>query len=212
MKIIVLGPPGAGKGTYTKFLVKDYGFPQISTGDMFRKHMSEQTELGKTIKVFMDSGELVPDKYVMAMVEERLKEDDCKNGYFLDGIPRTIPQAEILESFAKIDKVLNFVASDEVIIDRLSGRRVCRKCGAIYHIRNVPPKVDGVCDKCGGEIYQRKDDFPEVIKERLIEYRKKTEPLIEFYQKKGILFDVDVNPPYSEREKVIADIKAVLDK
>ena len=211
MKIIVLGPPGAGKGTYTKMLVKEYNLPQISTGDLFRYHMANDTELGKQVKSYMDAGNLVPDEITTNMLKERIEQDDCANGYFLDGFPRTIPQAEMLDDFAEIDKVLNFVADDEVIIDRLSGRRVCKEDGSIFHIRNVPPKEEGKCDKCGGELIQRKDDFPDVIKERLEEYRKKTEPLITFYQGKGNLVDIDVNPPYEERERVLADIRAVLD-
>ncbi len=194
MNIIALGAPGVGKGTYTGLMAETFRLPHISTGDMFRENIKGNTEIGIKAKEYMDKGFLVPDEIVIGMLKERIKKDDCKDGFILDGFPRTIPQADALKKIAKIDKVLNFVASEEVIIERLSGRRVCRKCGAIYHIKNVPPKKPGICDSCGGEIYQREDDKEEVIRSRLKEYEAKTAPLIEYY--KDILFDLDVSSPY----------------
>lgn len=193
MKLIFLGPPGVGKGTIAKMVMAKYKIPQISTGDLFRANMKNQTELGLKAKEFIDKGELVPDEVTVGMVEERIKEDDCANGYIFDGFPRTIGQADELEKIEKVDKVINFVASDEIIIDRLSGRRTCGKCGAIFHIKNVPPKESGICDKCGGELVQRSDETEEVITNRLEVYKEQTEPLIDYYRKKGMLIDVDAN-------------------
>lgn len=211
MKIVVLGAPGVGKGTYTKLLVKKYEVPHVNTGDLFRDEMSNETELGKLAKSYVDVGKLVPDDVTTEMLKKRLEQEDCSNGYFLDGYPRTHEQAKLIEGFAKIDRVLNFIARDEVIIDRLSGRRICRQCGEIYHIKNVPPPADGKC-KCGGELYQRADDKPEAIKERLKEYAEKTAPLIDYYKEKGLLVEVDVNSPYEEREKVLKFIDDQLNR
>ncbi len=210
MKLIFLGAPGAGKGTIAKMVMKKYNTPQISTGDIFRENVKNETELGKKAKEYLDKGELVPDEITVGMVKERLSKDDCKNGYILDGFPRTIPQAEALEKIDKIDKVIDFQARDDVIIQRLSGRRTCRKCGAIFHIVNIPPKVEGVCDKCGGELIQRSDETEEVIKNRLEVYRKQTEPLINYYKKEGMLVGVDANtspePIFEETVKVLEKI------
>jgi adenylate kinase len=203
MNIVALGQPGVGKGTYIDILVEKYKIPHISTGNMFREEIKKNTEFGRKVSSFVNNGELVSDELTISMLKKRLSEKDCKNGFFLDGFPRTIPQAETLEKIVKIDKVLNFVASEEIIIDRLSGRRTCRKCGATYHIRNVPPKVEGICDKCGGELYQRKDDTLEVIKMRNKEYLKKTKPLIDFYKKRGLLVNIDASPPIEEAEKKV---------
>jgi len=206
----VLGQPGVGKGTYTEILVRKYKIPRISTGDMFREEIKKNTKLGNKVKNYVNSGGLVPDEITIPILLKRLGKKDCKNGFFLDGFPRTVPQAEMLEKFIKIDKVLNFVASEKEIIDRLSGRRVCRKCGSIYHIKNMPPKLEGVCDKCGGELYQRADDIPETIKVRVKEYLEKTKPLTDFYMKKGILANIDANPSIEEVDKIISQCDKAL--
>lgn len=210
MKLIFLGAPGAGKGTIAKMVMEKYNIPQISTGDIFRDNVKNETELGKKAKEYIDKGGLVPDEITVGMVKERLIKDDCKNGYILDGFPRTIPQAEALENIDKIDKVIDFQARDDVIIQRLSGRRTCRKCGAIFHVVNIPPKVEGVCDKCGGELVQRSDETEDVIKNRLEVYRKQTEPLIDYYKKKEMLAGVDANtspePIFAGTVKVIETI------
>jgi adenylate kinase len=210
MNVVMFSQPGAGKGTYTDILAKKYKIPHISTGNMFREEIKKNTEIGKKVRELVNNGELVPDEITISLLKSRLKEKDCKNGFFLDGFPRTIPQAEALEKIIKIDKVLNFVASDEVIIDRLSGRRTCKKCGSTFHIRNVPPKVEGICDNCGGELYQRKDDTPEIIGIRTKEYLKKTKPLIDFYVKRNLLVNIDANPPIEEVDKIISQCERVL--
>lgn len=206
MNLIFLGPPGVGKGTIAKEIVKEKNIPQISTGDLLRAAVKEGSKLGKKAKEYMDAGKLVPDDLVINLLKERISKDDCKNGFILDGFPRTIPQAESLDkSNVKIDKVLNFKAKEKTIIERISGRRTCRKCNAIYHIKNIPPKVEGICEKCGGELFQRDDDKPESVKKRLEVYKQQTAPLIDFYKKKGILVDI-------ETEKPIPDIvKSALD-
>ena len=201
MNVVVLGSPGVGKGTYTTLVSKRFNLPHISTGDMFRENIKNNSELGKEAKSYMDKGLLVPDEIVTAMLKKRLESDDVKKGFLLDGYPRNLDQVELLKEFVEIDKVLNFVASDEVIIDRLSGRRVCKKCGSTFHVRNVPPKVEGVCDNCGGDLYQRKNDLPEAIKKRLEVYSEQTAPLVSYYREKGLLVDVDVNTPYEENQQ-----------
>lgn len=204
MNIVVLGQPGIGKGIYTDILVKKYRIPRVSTGDMFREEIKKGTELGKKVKSYVTGGGLVPDDITVSVILKRLDKEDCKKGFFLDGFPRTVPQAEILEKSIRIDRVLNFMAYERVIIDRLSGRRICRKCGAVYHVKNMPPKVEGVCDNCGGELYQREDDKPEAVMVRSKEYLEKTKPLIDFYMKKGLLANIDANPPIKEVYKVIS--------
>ena len=184
MNIVLLGSPGVGKGTYAGILSKKYSIPHISTGQIFRDAIKNKTELGKKVGEYINRGDLVPDEIVIQIVRERLEKDDCVNGFLLDGFPRTIPQAEAIEKFKKIDKVLNFVASEEAILERLGGRRTCRKCGGIFHIKNAPPKVNGVCDHCRGELYQREDEKTEAIKIRMVEYSKKTKPLINYYSEK----------------------------
>ncbi len=196
MRLVLLGPPGSGKGTQAQRLVERYKIPQISTGDIFRQAVRDQTELGKRAKEYMDRGELVPDEVVVGMVEERLGQSDCKNGFILDGFPRTIAQAEALDKLLagkgeKLDAVLEISVPDEEVVKRLSGRRTCRQCGAMYHIEFNPPKEPGKCDKCGGELYQRDDDKEEVIKSRLQVYHSQTAPLIEYYQKEGLLKKID---------------------
>jgi len=204
MNIVMLGSPGVGKGTYAKFLSEKNDIPTISVGDLFRNAIRDETELGKKIKGYVSRGDLVPDELVNELVKERLLEGDCRNGFFLDGFPRTVGQAEAMERFKKPDKALNFVASDGVILSRLGGRRTCRECGAIYHVTNVPPKVKGVCDRCGGQLYQRSDETPQAIKNRLRVYREKTKPVIDYFREKGLLADVDANYGIEEVDKIIS--------
>lgn len=196
MKIIMLGAPGAGKGTHAKKITEKFGIPAISTGDIFRENIKNGTELGKKAKEYMDAGNLVPDELVCDLVVDRLKQDDCKNGYIIDGFPRTIPQAEALTAaLAKdddaIDYALEIFLEDQAIIDRMSGRRVCKSCGATYHVVNIPPKTEGVCDECDGELIVRDDDAPETVKKRLDVYHEQTAPLIDYYKKQGILKVID---------------------
>ena len=195
MKLIFLGSPGVGKGTLADMLKERKKITKISTGDLLREHVKNQTALGKEAQKYMDHGNLVPDNIVIEMVKEEI--EDIEN-YILDGFPRTLPQAQALGKITKIDKVVNYTATDKTIIQRLSGRRTCPKCNAIYHIQNIPPKKPGVCDKCNAKLIQRKDDKPEAIKERLKVYRKETAPLIEYYQNKGLLVDVDTEKPLEE--------------
>ncbi len=204
MNIVMLGSPGVGKGTYAKILSDKYNIPRISVGDLFRKAIKDETELGKKIRGYVSRGDLVPDEMVIELVKERLREDDCKNGFFLDGFPRTIAQAEAMEKFKKVDKAFNFVASDGVIMSRLGGRRTCRECGAIYHVENIPSKVEGVCDRCGGGLYQRSDETSQAIKNRLRVYREKTKPVVDYFRKKGLLADIDANYQFEEVDKVIS--------
>lgn len=204
MNIVLLGPPGIGKGTVAVKLSQKLKIPHIATGDMLRENVAEKTKLGIEAKSYMDKGLLVPDDIVIKMVEEKLKKSDCKKGFILDGFPRTINQAEEIGKKIKMGKVVNLQADDEVIIQRLSKRRVCSKCSAIYHLDYIRPKREGICDKCSGKLYQREDDKPEAIKERLRVYREKTEPLIKYYMKKGILADVDGSgTPEEEFELVL---------
>ena len=187
----MLGPPGIGKGSYAKELSKRLGIPHISTGDIFREEIKKETELGKKVKEYVEKGELVPDEIVIEVVRNRLSQPDCQKGFILDGFPRTLNQAKALDEITKIDIVFNFEAPIEVIIDRVSGRRICKKCGAIYHIKYNPPKKDGICDICEGELYQREDDKPEIVKHRLEVYNKQFKPIVEYYKEKGILVTVN---------------------
>lgn len=189
--MIFLGAPAAGKGTIAAEVLKKYPIPQISTGDMLREAVANGTEVGLEAKKFMDEGKLVPDEVIIKIVEERLKQDDCKDGFLLDGFPRTLAQAEALAKITDIDLVVNLECPKEVIIQRVTGRRICRKCAAVFNVVNIPPKVEGVCDKCGGELYQRDDDNLEAIETRLDTYDKMTAPLIKFYEEKGVLKRVD---------------------
>lgn len=183
MKLILLGAPGAGKGTQAEKIVEKYGIPAISTGNIIRAALKEGTEMGLKAKSYMEAGQLVPDEVVIGIIKDRLKEKDCENGFILDGFPRTIPQAQALEDMGiEIDKVLDIEVSDEAITKRMSGRRVCSKCANSYHLVYKKPKVDGVCDACGGELVQRKDDTPETVQARLAEYHEMTEPLKDFYK------------------------------
>ncbi len=191
MRLMMLGPPGAGKGTIAKKLVSKYDIPQLSTGDLLRAAVAEKTELGTKAKTYMDAGDLVPDDIVIGLIEERLKQNDCQKGFILDGFPRTTAQAEALSQKTELQAVINLKVSDEEVVSRLSGRRTCKECGAIYHIKNIPPKVEGKCDRCGGALFQRDDDQEEAIKNRLATYRKQTFPLIEYYEKKGVLHNIN---------------------
>lgn len=196
MKIIMLGAPGAGKGTQAEMLAEKYDIPHVSTGDIFRMNIKNGTELGMEAKTYMDQGLLVPDELTVRILLDRVAQDDCKKGYILDGFPRNIPQADVLEEALsklgdKIDYAINVEVPDENIIRRMSGRRACVSCGATYHIENVPPKKEGICDKCGQELILRDDDKPETVGNRLQVYKDKTQPLIDFYGKKGILHNVD---------------------
>ena len=212
MNIVILGPPGVGKGTYSGVLSKKYGIPNISVGDLFRKAIKNQTDLGKRIKGYVSSGELVPDETVIELVKNRLEEPDCKTGFLLDGYPRTVPQAEAMMKFKKVDIALNFVAADAVIMERIGGRRTCSKCGAIYHLKNVPPTIEGVCDSCSGRLVQRADEKPEVIKKRLDVYREKTKPVADYLRTKGLIADIDANYPIEEIDKIIVQCEKYLAK
>ncbi len=195
MKLILLGAPGAGKGTQAERLSKELNIPTISTGNILRAAIKNGTPTGLKAKSFMDAGQLVPDEVIIGIITERLAEDDCANGYILDGVPRTIAQAEAIESAGiHFDAVVSIEISDETIMERMSGRRVCENCGASYHLVAVPPKRPGVCDSCGGKLVQRKDDAPETVKSRLAVYHKETEPLKDFYQKRGLLKPVENQP------------------
>lgn len=196
LRAVLLGPPGAGKGTQAVRLVEKYEIPHISTGDIFRKNIKEGTELGKKAQEYMNAGALVPDELVVDLVKDRLQQDDCKNGFLLDGFPRTILQAEKLDEFLsesnlKMDIVINLKVEKEALIKRLTGRRVCKDCGASYHIVNIPPKKEGVCDICGGELIQRKDDNIETVENRINVYEEQTAPLIGYYKEAGSLVDFD---------------------
>jgi adenylate kinase len=191
MKLIFLGPPGAGKGTISDLAVEKLGLPHISTGDLFRAAVKNGTPLGLKVKDIMASGGLVPDELTIELVKERLSQADCAKGWILDGFPRTIPQAEALEKIAAVDSVVNFEVADAIVVDRLSGRRMCKACGKIYHVKNMPPKKEGICDVDGTELYTRDDDKAAAIQVRLDTYRKSTEPLIDWYGKKGKLLTID---------------------
>ncbi len=196
MKIVMLGAPGAGKGTQAKMIADKYSIPHISTGDIFRANIKEGTPLGLEAKSYMDQGKLVPDELTVKILLDRVAKDDCKNGYVLDGFPRTIPQANVLKDALskqndKIDFAINVDVPDENIARRMSGRRACVTCGATYHIEHVPPKTEGVCDKCGSELILRDDDKPETVLNRLKIYHEQTQPLIDFYNNEGILKEVD---------------------
>jgi len=196
MNIILLGPPGAGKGTQAKMLVERYGIPQISTGDILRAAVKEGTRMGKEAKSYMDKGELVPDKVVIGIVEERIQQPDCDKGYMLDGFPRTVPQAEALDRMlnnlsSQIDHVVSIEVDNKELVKRLTGRRTCRDCGAGFHIMFDPPKQEGVCDKCGGELYQRDDDNVATVTSRLEVYEAQTLPLIDYYQAQDKVRSID---------------------
>ena len=211
MKIIMLGAPGAGKGTQAKQIADKYSIPHISTGDIFRANIKNGTELGKKAKQYMDQGALVPDELTCDLVMDRIQQDDCKNGYVLDGFPRTIPQAEALDAALekineKMDYAIDVDVPDENIVNRMSGRRACLNCGATYHLISIPPKVEGICDRCGSEIVLREDDKPETVQKRLKVYHEQTQPLIDYYKNQGILKSVDGTQPMDEVFKAIVTI------
>ncbi len=208
MRLILLGAPGAGKGTVAKMLTAIDGSVQISTGDILRAAVKEGTELGKQAEAYMKAGDLVPDELIMGIMKERLKEDDCQQGFLLDGFPRTIPQAEQLKDLLAelgitLDAAVNLDVPREVILDRLTTRRTCEDCGAIYNVKSNPPKVEGVCDKCGGKVVQRADETEEAISKRLDVYEEKTAPLVSFYEQEGLLLNVNA----TSSEDVVAAIK-----
>ncbi len=211
MKIIMLGAPGAGKGTQAKQIAGKYSIPHISTGDIFRANIKNGTELGKKAKGYMDQGLLVPDELTCDLVMDRISQDDCKNGFVLDGFPRTIPQAEALDAaLTKIGQHMDFAIDvdvpDENIVNRMSGRRACLDCGATYHVVSLPPKTEGKCDHCGSDLVLREDDKPETVQKRLGVYHEQTQPLIDYYKKQGILKSVDGTRPMEDVFAAIVDI------
>ena len=211
MNIVFLGPPGAGKGTQAKILIERYGIPQVSTGDMLREHRAKGTELGKKAQEYMDKGQLVPDEIILGMVKERLSQPDCHKGFILDGFPRTVAQAEALDKLLsemgkKLDFALALIVPDDLLVERLTGRRTCKSCGMMYHIKYKPPKVVGKCDVCGGDLYQRPDDNEETVRNRLKVYHEQTAPLIEYYKNKGILREIDGSKSIEEITQQIISI------
>ncbi|AMY06533.1 adenylate kinase [Staphylococcus condimenti] len=211
MNIILMGLPGAGKGTQASEIVKKFPIPHISTGDMFRKAIKDETELGKEAKSYMDRGELVPDEVTVGIVKERLSEDDAKKGFLLDGFPRTLEQAEALSKIMKeldrkIDAVINIEVPEEELMNRLTGRRICEVCGTTYHLVFNPPKVDGVCDLDGGKLYQREDDNPETVAKRLEVNVKQSKPIIQYYDKEGILKNIDGSGDIEKVTESVIDI------
>ena len=211
MNIILMGLPGAGKGTQASEIVKKFPIPHISTGDMFRKAIKDETDLGKEAKSYMDRGELVPDEVTVGIVKERISEDDAKKGFLLDGFPRTIDQAESLSQIMseldrEIDAVINIEVPEEELMNRLTGRRICEKCGTTYHLVFNPPKVDGICDIDGGKLYQREDDNPETVSNRLSVNVKQSKPILEYYDEKGILKNIDGSKDIDEVTNDVIDI------
>ena len=214
MNILIMGPAGAGKGTMSDLIIKEFDIPHISTGDMLRENVRNQTELGVLAKSYMNAGKLVPDDVINAMVEDRLQQPDCQKGYLLDGFPRTLVQAEAFEKIAEkigkpVESVIALEVDFDVLAERITGRRICPKCGAIYHIKSHPPVVEGICDVCGGELTQRKDDTIEQLKVRMDEYDSSTAPVIAFYDKLGVVSRIDGAQP---REQVFAEIQEALGK
>jgi len=209
MNLIFLGPPGAGKGTLAVKVTDILGVPHISTGAIFRSAIAAETPLGLKVKAIIDAGKLVDDETTIELVKERLTQDDVQKGYILDGFPRTIPQAEALAKFSRTDKVVNFDIPDSGVLERLGGRRVCRKCGYNFHAVFCKPKVENVCDYCGGEVYIRDDDRPEAVQKRLEVYRAQTAPLIDYYRNQGLLVDIDASPMI---ESIVKDFLEVVGK
>lgn len=201
MNIVVLGPPGAGKGTHGSRISDRFNVPQITTGDIIRDEISRETGVGKKAKEYVESGKLVPDEIVIEIMRKRLAQEDCEDGFVLDGFPRTIDQAEALDEITEIDTVINLGVPEDVLIKRLSSRRICRDCGEVYNLVSMRPEKPGICDECGGELYQREDDRPEVIKKRLVEYEEQTMPLLNYYREKSKVEDVTI-----EKEKPVEKI------
>lgn len=212
MNIIIMGPPGAGKGTQAVNIIDKYNVPHISTGDIFRENIKNGTELGKKAQEYMNKGELVPDELVCEIADERISREDCANGFLLDGFPRTVAQAEMLDQFLKengkkIDAAIDLLVPRKELIERITGRRVCPKCGASYHVVNVPSKVEGICDRCGGELVQRPDDNVETVTNRINVYEEQTQPLVDYYDEEGCLVRINGN---QSLEKIFADIVTAL--
>ena len=207
MRLVFIGPPGIGKGTYAKMISQKYGVPHISTGDIFREEMAKGSELGKKVKEYVEKGLLVPDEIVVEVVKQVLQRPECNRGFILDGFPRTVRQAEELEKITQIDITFLFEAPVEVIVERVSGRLVCPNCGAIYNISWKPPKRPGICDVCGHQLIRRKDDEPETVRKRYEIYRQTFSPVIEFYRRKGVLIEIDASRDASE---VVKDVEKVL--
>ncbi|HID80579.1 MAG TPA: adenylate kinase [Ignisphaera sp.] len=207
MKLVFIGPPGIGKGTYAKAISQKYGIPHISTGDIFREEIAKGSELGRRVKEYVDKGLLVPDEIVIEVVKRRLSQPDCAKGFILDGFPRTLRQAEALDQITRIDAVLLFNAPLEIIIERVSGRRICPNCGAIYHVKWRPPKTPDVCDVCGARLIKRRDDEPDVVRRRYEIYLQTFTPIIEYYRRKGLLVEVDAS---HEAEEVVMEIERIL--
>jgi adenylate kinase len=216
MNLVLMGLPGAGKGTQAEKIVEKYGIPHISTGDMFRAAMKDETELGLKAKSFMDKGELVPDEVTIGIVRERLSKDDCEKGFLLDGFPRTVPQAEALESILsdlekKLDYVINVQVNQEILMERLTGRRICKSCGATYHLVFNPPANPDTCDRCGGELYQRADDNEATVKNRLEVNIQQSQPLLDFYESKGYLKNIngqqDISKVFSDLDELLITLK-----
>lgn len=210
MNLMVFGAPGAGKGTQAKFLIEKYGIPQISTGDILRAAISEKTDMGMEAKKFMDEGKLVPDSTIIGIIKDRLAQDDCKAGFILDGFPRTLPQAEALQALMEdmsisLDKVISLNVPDDLIVGRITGRRVCSKCGASFHVEFNPSKKENICDYCGGDLIIRKDDNADTVKSRLSAYHDQTAPLIDFYTKMGVIVELDGTKDVSEVTKDMMD-------
>jgi len=210
VRLVLVGPPGAGKGTQAEFIAEHFKIPKISTGDIFRANVSGGTDLGKLAKKYMDAGDLVPDEVTIAMVRDRLAQDDAKDGFLLDGFPRTIAQADELDAIlgelgTPLSVVLDLEVDNDEVVRRLSGRRLCKKCGHVWHVEFDPPKVENVCDRCGGELYHRDDDYPETVRHRLEVYTQQTRPLIEFYDSRGQLVGMDAHGPVEDvTERAIA--------
>ena len=214
MNILIMGPAGAGKGTMSDLIIREFDIPHISTGDMLRENVRNNTELGQKAKEFMNTGRLVPDELINAMVEQRLLEPDCQKWYLLDGFPRTLVQAKAFEEMADrigkpVESVLALEVAFDTLVDRITGRRICPKCGAIYHVRNKPSKTEGICDECGGELQQRKDDTVEQLKVRMEEYEAKTAPIIGYFEPKGVVSHIDAS---KNAEETFAQVKEALGK
>lgn len=211
MNIMLFGAPGAGKGTQAKYIIEKYGIPQISTGDMLRAAIAEGTKMGMEAKKFMDEGKLVPDSTIIGIIKDRLVQEDCQKGFILDGFPRTLAQAEALEKLMKeiginLDKVISLNVPDELIVGRITGRRVCSACGASFHVEYNPPKIEGKCDYCGEKLITRKDDTKETVEKRLIAYHEQTAPLFDFYKERGVMVEIDGTKEISEITKEIFNI------
>ena len=211
MNLIIVGPPGGGKGTYSERISEKYDIPHIASGDIFRRELKEETDLGKKIEEYVESGDLVPDEIVNQVMEKRLKEPDCEEGFILDGYPRTKDQAKALNKIIDLDLVINLDVAEEVVVNRLSSRRLCKECGSIYNTQFMPPEEEGVCDECDGELYQREDDQPEVIRNRLEEYREKTHPLLKYYNDKGLSVDIHI-PEERPIDEIMSEINSAIEK